>query len=266
MESRGVNTDGIAVKSLEQGFSGVRNYGGVELLPPPTGSYFGRGLQQTPGDPYQELPRPEFYRPEKVQSVSHQVEWFTADLHFGHANIIKYCGRPFNDVDHMNEAMVYRWNDVVGDNDLVWILGDLALGNIGKSLSLVNRLKGNKILLCGNHDRPWAGHKMSNDKRRDWVNLYYDVGIINVVNFATGSHWWAVDKHDVVLSHFPYASTPFDERYAEARPVDQGEWLLHGHVHDAWKVNGRQINVGVDAWDFYPVHEATLLDIIEGGK
>ena len=49
--------------------------------------------------------------------------WWTSDHHFGHANIIGYCARPFSDVDAMNKAMVDRWNDVVGDGDEVWILG-----------------------------------------------------------------------------------------------------------------------------------------------
>ncbi len=52
--------------------------------------------------------------------------WFTADHHFGHANIIDFCQRPFADVDAMDEALVARWNEVVGDEDEVWYLGDFA--------------------------------------------------------------------------------------------------------------------------------------------
>ena len=52
--------------------------------------------------------------------------WLTSDLHFGHENIIRYCDRPFADVDAMNRALVDRWNEVVGDDDVVWVLGDFA--------------------------------------------------------------------------------------------------------------------------------------------
>ena len=54
--------------------------------------------------------------------------WFTADLHFGHANIISYSSRPFADATAMNEALIERWNDSVRMEDSVWLLGDVALG------------------------------------------------------------------------------------------------------------------------------------------
>jgi len=45
--------------------------------------------------------------------------WFTADLHFGHRNIIECCNRPFADVDAMNCALIQNWNQVVSDDDTV---------------------------------------------------------------------------------------------------------------------------------------------------
>lgn len=50
---------------------------------------------------------------------------FTADTHFGHANVVKMCQRPFADVEAMNEAMTATWNDRVGGNDTVYIVGDM---------------------------------------------------------------------------------------------------------------------------------------------
>lgn len=50
--------------------------------------------------------------------------WFTADLHFGHANIINYSGRPFADVTAMNQALIERWNASIHPDDTVWVLGD----------------------------------------------------------------------------------------------------------------------------------------------
>jgi hypothetical protein len=54
------------------------------------------------------------------------VEFFTSDHHFGHASIVAYCGRPFRDVDEMNEAMVAAWNSRVTHADTVYHLGDFA--------------------------------------------------------------------------------------------------------------------------------------------
>ena len=54
--------------------------------------------------------------------------FFTSDTHFGHANIINLCKRPFKDVNHMNDMLVENWNNVVTDDDTVFHLGDFAFG------------------------------------------------------------------------------------------------------------------------------------------
>jgi len=80
--------------------------------------------------------------------------FFTSDLHFGHANIIRYCDRPFNDVDHMNDMLVNEWNSVIQDHDNhIFILGDFAWGDKADWERYLNRLHGMKYLVFGNHDR-----------------------------------------------------------------------------------------------------------------
>jgi calcineurin-like phosphoesterase family protein len=75
-----------------------------------------------------------------------------ADTHFRHTNIIEYAKRPFKNVEEMNEEMIKRWNNKVGDDDLVIHLGDFALGNKEEVASIRDRLNGKIILLKGNHD------------------------------------------------------------------------------------------------------------------
>lgn len=78
---------------------------------------------------------------------------------------------------------------------------------------------------------------------------------------------------EVQVSHFPYATDdPALHRDAQRRthldpwrPVEDGSWLLCGHVHEAWRQRGRMINVGVDAWGGRPVEEDTLCALIEAG-
>lgn len=74
-----------------------------------------------------------------------------ADTHFGHGSIIKYCNRPFTDIDAMNEELIKRWNEVVRNQDTVFILGDFAFGKNAIS-QIAPRLNGTKILIKGNHD------------------------------------------------------------------------------------------------------------------
>ena len=190
------------------------------------------------------------------------MRWWTSDLHLGHTNIIGYCGRPFADVEAMNAGLVDAWNATVAPDDEVWVLGDVALGRIDDTLALVKALAGRKILLPGNHDRCWTGHRKktpaSAERRR-----YYEAGFAEIADAPIRA---TVGGHRVVVHHFPYrGDSRDDDRYAEARPVDSGAWLLHGHVHDRWRQDGRQINVGVDAWNGRPVSDGTLAAMISAG-
>jgi calcineurin-like phosphoesterase family protein len=185
------------------------------------------------------------------------ARYWTADLHFGHANIIRYSHRPFADVATMDAALVARWNDVVGDHDEVWVLGDVAMGPIERSLANVAQLRGRKVLVAGNHDRCWYGH---GDRALPWIDRYLEVGFAEILQGTVSTEVGGVP---VAVCHFPFEGDSHDhDRYTEHRPVDDGRWLIHGHVHERWQVEGRQINVGVDVWDWRPVPEATVATTI----
>ncbi len=193
--------------------------------------------------------------------------WFTADPHFGHRKIIEYCDRPFGDVDEMNEALVANWNAVVGDSDEVWVLGDVALGVPADMLAAhVERLRGVKILVPGNHDRCWTGHSRRKRgstpeaARRD----YYQIG--GFARIVDSPGLFTIAGRKVRAHHFPYRiHDEYELKFAAHRPDDDGKWLIHGHNHQQWRQRGRQINVGVDAWDFRPVHEDVIAALIEAG-
>ena len=187
------------------------------------------------------------------------MRYFTADLHFGHANIIRYCARPFASVAEMDETLVANWNAVVAADDEVWVLGDVAMGPIDEGLAKVGLLQGHKVLVAGNHDRCWAGNLR---RHEEWVRRYHDAGFVEILQ---GTVETEVDGQRVLAAHFPYEGDSHDEdRFTRWRPVDTGGWLLHGHVHTTWRVRARQINVGVDVWDYAPVSEVALADIMGG--
>ncbi len=76
----------------------------------------------------------------------------------------------------------------------------------------------------------------------------------------------SVGSRQVLACYFPYRGDSHDnDRFVEQRPVDQGEWLLHGHVHERRRQRGRMINFGVDGWRYGPVNEATLAALIREG-
>jgi calcineurin-like phosphoesterase family protein len=61
--------------------------------------------------------------------------FFTADPHFQHANIIKYCGRPFKDINEHDEMLIVNWNSVIMPDDLIYIVGDFGFGDEGAKRS-----------------------------------------------------------------------------------------------------------------------------------
>ncbi|MCY3860850.1 MAG: metallophosphoesterase [bacterium] len=160
--------------------------------------------------------------------------WYTSDHHFGHENIIRYCGRPFPDADTMDKEMVARWNDLVADSDEVWILGDLVMG--GKTQGLaghVARLKGQKILVPGNHDRCWQGNKDHRWERAD----YYHIGGIHR---ASGSPLRDREIHRI------------DGRTALAGPPRRGRHGRHAQRRGRGTecAHGRAAPLAYSLWDW----------------
>lgn len=179
--------------------------------------------------------------------------WYTSDPHFGHKRIIELCNRPFRDVTEMDYILMHNWNSVVADEDTVYILGDLAMGNIQDSLNRVKKLKGNKVLIPGNHDRVHPCYPQKAAKGEQMRRMYEDAGLTIGPLEATLDNGWK-------LCHFPTSGDhTTEERYPEYRPtVEDGQWLVHGHVHNLWRIKDRQVNVGVDVWNFYPIVEENL--------
>jgi calcineurin-like phosphoesterase family protein len=175
--------------------------------------------------------------------------FFTSDPHYGHHNIIEYSKRPFTDVDDMRRVLMQKWNDRVGPRDLVYVLGDFTMGKPDFAKRVLGGLNGEKHLIIGNHDRSAA--KM------------IEAGFASVNKEME----YQLGPYLVDMSHYPYCNDMkelgYEDKFAARRPKDRGRWLLHGHCHIAWKVRGRQVNVGVDVWDYAPVSQEELIAFIK---
>jgi calcineurin-like phosphoesterase family protein len=183
-------------------------------------------------------------------------------MHYGHENIIKYCDRPYRDSVEMDQALLENYCSVVKEGDLVYFLGDHVMGNRKNGLELIKSLPGTKIAIRGNHDYDHSLHKQS--IRDKWIPIYKDT-------FDTVIEGWSVIQtwgdRTIKMSHFP---TTFqfdgDRKYEAYRPdMDDCDWLLCGHVHNAWKAQpeNRTVNVGVDVWSYFPVSQEQLLDYMD---
>jgi len=175
--------------------------------------------------------------------------WFTSDQHYGHANIIKYCGRPYSNTQEMELDLIAKFNAVVKPEDVVWHLGDFAM-NEDVVPQILPRLLGQHRLVAGNHDKCHSKNKKSTEA----VKRYLGYGFKEVVEIA--------ELHPFKLCHIPYG----DSRYPGSSIPDTGDWLLCGHIHEQWKLKDKMINVGVDVWGMSPVSLETLVAIKKAGK
>lgn len=160
--------------------------------------------------------------------------FFTSDLHFGHKNIIKYCNRPFATVQEMDEEMIARINARVGEQDHLWILGDFAFCTEERIIEILEKIKCAKGLIKGNHDN---GKTFKSDDIREQLSLGY----------FPFEHTIKLGDDTIFLKHFPmftWNKSHLDDNYH-----------LFGHVHGQYRKSlwsNKTIDVGVDAWNFYP--------------
>ena len=174
--------------------------------------------------------------------------WFTADTHFGHKNIIRVCQRPFVDVEEMNRVMVENWNSIVGEDDLVFHLGDFSVGGAAEWTSLLDNLNGRIILILGNHDM--------NNVSQGFMHRFLDVKMQMLIS---------IGKQRIYLNHYPFLC------YGGAY---RNTWQLFGHVHTNQQSTGldsprlkqlfpTQYDVGVDKNNYHPVSFDQLNEIIQ---
>lgn len=167
--------------------------------------------------------------------------WFTADTHFGHANIIKYCNRPFSTVSEMDARLVGLWNATVGVDDVVYHLGDFTMGDIHTAANLWQQLNGQIKIVPGGHDRRWLAGFARN--YTSWTGHPVEVlpPLVSLEYPALGNGKY---PQVIVLCHF--SMRVWDRSH-------YGAWHLYGHSHGTLPGYGKSMDIGVDSWNFRPV-------------
>lgn len=153
--------------------------------------------------------------------------WFTSDFHLGHANIIRYCSRPFDSVDEMDAAILERLNEAVKQDDELYFLGDLCFGRPDRVEAYLSRIRCRNIyFVCGNHDA----------KVLRFAHLFRWCKDLAEVN---------IDGHRVVLCHYPMRAW---------NKSHYGSWHLHGHTHGRLPEDPHalSLDVGVDTHEYWP--------------
>lgn len=181
--------------------------------------------------------------------------WFTADQHFGHANIIKFCERPFATVEEMDAALIANWNKVVKPEDTVYHLGDFTLGDQVAAQKYFTQLNGNICILSNpwHHDKRWIVNYPDMYTRTGEIDIWPAL-IVAEMPHGEGH------PHAITLCHYPLAE--WDRKH-------YGAWHLHGHSHGKHKSEGMIgqnfiFDVGVDNTNYYPISLGGLFDVFYG--
>lgn len=178
------------------------------------------------------------------------MNFLSSDFHFYHSNLVrgttqwedKQKARPFNTPEEMNDTLLRNINDLISENDILYYLGDFAVG-VPQKLQVVadirNKIKCKTIhFIVGNHDPGFDDKpKKKEEKRRELEKIFTSVHDI----------WHTkIEGVHVTLCHFALKTW-----------FKQGKGAVHayGHSHGnlADDINALSCDVGVDAWNYKPV-------------
>jgi calcineurin-like phosphoesterase family protein len=151
--------------------------------------------------------------------------FFTADTHLGHCNILKYCNRPWQTHEAMNEGIIQRFNEVLRPGDTLYHLGDVCHTQFPLK-NFLDRLPNIQVhIIEGNHDKK----KLLAHPKVVWYGIYKKIQL----------------SHGLVLFHYPILSWNGRSR---------GDFHLYGHCHGKTPSLIRSMDCGIDTNKYYPYH------------
>jgi len=156
--------------------------------------------------------------------------FFTSDLHLNHANILKYCNRPFKNVEEMDRVIIENFKSTLKEGDTLYILGDLTFKRqyAENFLRIITGMGVEVHFIIGNHDK--------DGKTLEIIEKYCtDVQEMKEIQ---------IQGIKITMCHYPMYSW---------NASHYGAWHLFGHVHGRKPFATKQYDVGVDSNDFKPV-------------
>ena len=153
--------------------------------------------------------------------------YFTSDWHLSHINIMKYSNRPFSSVEEMNDTIISNFYDTVKPGATIYFLGDFSFDRVITENFFTKLPKNIHFhFISGNH------HKKTKNIIERFVDSYSNMKDIKI------------NERKITLCH--YAMRVWNCSHFNS-------WQLYGHSHGTLSSVGKQCDVGVDDWNFFPV-------------
>jgi len=174
------------------------------------------------------------------------LDWFTADTHYEHYNIIRHCDRPFASVQEMDEALLDGTNSLVAPSDTLYHLGDFARYH-RRIAAYRERIRcRNIVLILGNHDPQDREGQPKEMLRGIFSRVFVELRIRPNIGGV---------RRPITLNH--NAMRTWDGSH-------RGSWHLFGHSHGKLPNNmPTSLDVGVDAHNYLPVSLPQITRIIQ---
>ena len=178
--------------------------------------------------------------------------WLTSDLHLGHDREFIWSPRGFNSIEEHDHAIIENWNNLVSEDDEVWILGDLMLGDNDTGVRKLNQLAGNIRIIYGNHDTPTRIQMYANIRP-----TIVGMGLAYMLKYQ---------GYNFYLSHYQTLCSNLDDE----KPLKRRMINLCGHVHTSDKFldmdKGIIYHVELDAHNNTPILLDNIIEDIKNYK
>jgi calcineurin-like phosphoesterase family protein len=185
-------------------------------------------------------------------TLEHQNLFFISDMHFSHANVIKYDNRPFSTIEEMDNVLIENWNDTVSENDVVIYMGDFCFNrNSNDAKFIADQLNGKIHFVLGNHDKEKDIKKLN---RFESVSDYLNLSVLDLDNPRK--------FQGIIIMHYPILS--WDKSH-------HGNFMLHGHCHGSlmndpeysWYYKRKVLDLSCNMIDYKPISYAEIKSIMK---
>lgn len=173
------------------------------------------------------------------------MNYYIADTHFGHTQILQECRPQFKSIEEMNETIINNINKTMTRNDTLYILGDFAYRSKVSPIEYLKAIKPKKVLILGNHDE-WFTKLSETEKKKYFIN-----------DEKQGYNEYRVKKNKIELyfCHYPRLAWNRSHYFGTT-------FSICGHIHnrtdgtvaaELFHLVKNQFNAGVDINNFEPV-------------